>query len=409
MPSWSARCGGQAHARVDVADAHLGLDGQAAGRRLGRREMGDRAVVPGDQVHHLRELVRIVRAQAEQDPVVLAPDEASGQAPQRPQREDDDRRRRDGHDPRAGSGRHADRGDRPQAGGRGQATDGRALLEDRAGAQEAHAGDDLGRDPRRVGAGCREGIDRQDGEARRPERHEQMGAHPRGMLVDLALEADERAEHRRPEQADDDRQLEAEVEIHRRSVRGRLVPLGDEEAVADHGQRRLDDALALGRRDHPLAQQDRGPVDRGPGRLLGTRPRDGQRAVPVEGVEGRREDVVGRRIVGDVEVRRAGPEGDLEEPGLLEGERDVRPAGRPEVGARVAAVGRRASAGRGALGQRPPTAARSPSRLGKCRYAALGETPTWRAASRRTTPSTPPAEASSVAASMSARRRSPWW
>ena len=55
-----------------------------------------------------------------------------------------------------------------------------------------------------------------------------------------------------------------------------------------------------------------------------------------------------------------------------------------------------------------PTTASSPSRLGKCRYAALGDTPIRRAVSRSTTPSGPWAAASSVAASTRALRRSPW-
>src|SRR4051812_31768350 len=45
----------------------------------------------------------------------------------------------------------------------------------------------------------------------------------------------------------------------------------------------------------------------------------------------------------------------------------------------------------------------------KCRYAAVAETPTWRAASRSTTASGPPVRASSVAALVSALARSPWW
>src|SRR3984893_13694832 len=54
------------------------------------------------------------------------------------------------------------------------------------------------------------------------------------------------------------------------------------------------------------------------------------------------------------------------------------------------------------------TACKSSHRLAKCRYAALGTTPARLVASRSTTASGPPARASWIPASSSARRRSPW-
>src|SRR5215470_10065673 len=45
----------------------------------------------------------------------------------------------------------------------------------------------------------------------------------------------------------------------------------------------------------------------------------------------------------------------------------------------------------------------------KCLYAAVADTPTWRAASRSTTASGPPRRARSSAAAASALARSPWW
>jgi hypothetical protein len=54
------------------------------------------------------------------------------------------------------------------------------------------------------------------------------------------------------------------------------------------------------------------------------------------------------------------------------------------------------------------TACRSSQRLAKCLYAALGTTPARLVASRSTTASGPPARASWIPASSSARRRSPW-
>src|SRR5438477_3711234 len=65
---------------------------------------------------------------------------------------------------------------------------------------------------------------------------------------------------------------------------------------------------------------------------------------------------------------------------------------------------RRASADKAA----ERTACKSSHRLAKWRYAALGTTPARLVASRSTTASGPPARASWIPASSSARRRSPW-
>src|SRR5580704_5276507 len=57
---------------------------------------------------------------------------------------------------------------------------------------------------------------------------------------------------------------------------------------------------------------------------------------------------------------------------------------------------------------KPRSARGSSQRLAKCLYAALGTTPAHLVASRSTTASGPPARASWIPASSSARRRSPW-
>ena len=88
---------------------------------------------------------------------------------------------------------------------------------DRARAEETDAGYDLGSDPRRVGRARRRGVaepvDREHGEDGRAEADEQVSPHPRRMVVDLALEADDRAEEGRAQQPY--RQVELEPEVDR--------------------------------------------------------------------------------------------------------------------------------------------------------------------------------------------------
>ena len=68
------------------------------------------------------------------------------QQPERPQGQDDDDGRREPEERQAGARGHADPGGRPEARGGREAADRRAVLEDRARAQEPDAGHDLGRD-----------------------------------------------------------------------------------------------------------------------------------------------------------------------------------------------------------------------------------------------------------------------
>ena len=105
----------------------------------------------------------------------------------------------------AGAGRHADRRRDPERRGGRQAADGDALADDRAGAEEADARDDLRRDARRVGAhdgaAARqelvEAVRGDDREQRRAETDEQVRPEPGLALAQLALEADRRRRARR--------------------------------------------------------------------------------------------------------------------------------------------------------------------------------------------------------------------
>ena len=131
---------------------------------------------------------------------------------ERPQRDE----RRDGRDERrlpvAGARRHADPGDEPERRRRRQAAHGETLTDDRARAEEADPGDDLGRDPCRVEddpvalgeVPVRPRVRGDEEEERGAERDEQVGAKPRLALAKLPLETDRTAERSRDEQPDRD-------------------------------------------------------------------------------------------------------------------------------------------------------------------------------------------------------------
>jgi hypothetical protein len=101
-------------------------------------------------------------------------------------------------------GRTDCRGD-PQGGGRGEASDAEALLEDGAGTEEADAGDDLRGDPGgidsypRVSLGQVESEGADEREQGSAQRHEDVRSQSGGLIGQLALEA-ERAPERRGEQ-----------------------------------------------------------------------------------------------------------------------------------------------------------------------------------------------------------------
>src|SRR5581483_6722922 len=88
---------------------------------------------------------------------------------------------------------------------------GEALPEDDAGAEEADAGDDLGRDAARVGADdgvaarqeIVEAVGADHGEQGRAAGDEHVRAQPGGLLVELALEADHAAERGGDREADE--------------------------------------------------------------------------------------------------------------------------------------------------------------------------------------------------------------
>ena len=79
-------------------------------------------------------------------------DDAVGDDAERPEDEQRAERRDEGGAAVAGAGRHPDRGDEPERRGGREAPHREALADDRAGAEEADAGHDLRRDPRRVDA-----------------------------------------------------------------------------------------------------------------------------------------------------------------------------------------------------------------------------------------------------------------
>ena len=79
-----------------------------------------------------------------------AQEQAVGEDPQRPEADEHDGRREHRRRVVAGADGHADRGHRPERRGGRQPADREALADDRAGAEEADAGDDLRGDARRV-------------------------------------------------------------------------------------------------------------------------------------------------------------------------------------------------------------------------------------------------------------------
>src|SRR6185295_14662751 len=78
--------------------------------------------------------------------------------PQHREDQQDDQAGEDRLDVEGGPYGNADRGGHPQAGGGGEAVDGAAGLDDRAGAEKADAGDDLRRDAARIPGGASLGI-----------------------------------------------------------------------------------------------------------------------------------------------------------------------------------------------------------------------------------------------------------
>ena len=83
--------------------------------------------------------------------------------------------------------------------------------DDGARPEKTDAGDDLGRDPRRVELQAAapqsrprerlEAVGRDQGEKRRPETEQDVRPEPGGLVADLALEADGAAQHDRQEEA----------------------------------------------------------------------------------------------------------------------------------------------------------------------------------------------------------------
>ena len=125
--------------------------------------------------------------------------------PQRPETHERDHGRDHGRPVEAGPARHADRGHEPQRRRRRQAADREALADDRAGADEADAGDDLRRDARRIerdAARLRKrevapGVRGDEREQRRSHGDEHVRAEARFPLAQLALDADDAAERGR--------------------------------------------------------------------------------------------------------------------------------------------------------------------------------------------------------------------
>ena len=91
------------------------------------------------------------------------------------------------------SHRHSDGRDHPDGGGAREARDRPSEVQDGARADEADAGEDLGRDPAGV-ASARRDVPREHGEERGPHADEDVRAETRGLAAKLALEADGPAE-----------------------------------------------------------------------------------------------------------------------------------------------------------------------------------------------------------------------
>ena len=124
-----------------------------------------------------------------------------------PQDDQHDRARHERHEDEAGAHRQADARRAPQRGRRRQAGDLVLGHEDRARAQEAHAGDDRRRDTAHAhpdhGALVeqqhrRDGLLLDQGNQRRAHAHQHVRAHARRTILDLTVDADHRADkHRR--------------------------------------------------------------------------------------------------------------------------------------------------------------------------------------------------------------------
>ena len=104
----------------------------------------------------------------------------------------------------AGAGGHTDRRVHPNRRGRGHAVDGRATAQDRAASQESNPrhnlrGDTIGR----AAAVPARQVDRDDREQRRSDRDQHVGAQPRGLLADLALDTDRCAQSGGEQQTQD--------------------------------------------------------------------------------------------------------------------------------------------------------------------------------------------------------------
>ena len=96
-----------------------------------------------------------------------------------------------------------------------------------------------------------------------------------------------------------------------------------EQSVGDHVESPLDDPVALPRIDRAPAEQHGRPVHGDPSVFLDAGPGHREQAGAVELVQRPGKDVVRRRIVRHVEIRRAGSERDREQPWFVQGEPDV--------------------------------------------------------------------------------------
>ena len=168
-----------------------------------------------------------------------------------PEADQDDHARDEREDvlPRAGRHPHGGRG--PQARRRGQPADHHAVLEDRAGAQEADS--DTTWAAIRVGSTSavyaslhEEPVDREHGEQPRPESDEHVRPDPGRVVVDLAFGTDRAPEAGRDEQAD--RQVELECDVDHRAARvgmAEIIATGDVLLTGDP------DPCSAGRRSPP--------------------------------------------------------------------------------------------------------------------------------------------------------------
>jgi hypothetical protein len=106
---------------------------------------------------------------------------------------------------------HADGGGDPHRGGRREAAHRHAVVDDRAGAEEADARDDLGGDARRVDRGgapqVAEAVGGDQGEDGGAHAHEHVRAHAGRLVAGLSLQSHE------PAQQDDERQSKREIEV----------------------------------------------------------------------------------------------------------------------------------------------------------------------------------------------------